>query len=56
MVLGYSLRRTAFLRSIEAAGGERKTNAFVENHRMKEVQKEETIEIENEHKIAPEAE
>ena len=31
MLVGYSLRRTAFLRSIEGEGGERRGEAFVEH-------------------------
>lgn len=36
MVLGYSLRRTAFLHSIDGGNGERKTDTFVESHRVRE--------------------
>jgi len=32
MVLGYSLRRSAFLRSIDTGNGERASDAFVEKH------------------------
>lgn len=31
MLLGYSLRRSSFLRSIEMGNGERRSDAFVEN-------------------------
>jgi hypothetical protein len=31
MIIGYLLRRYAFLKSIEQAGGERRADAFVEN-------------------------
>lgn len=31
MIAGYSLRRSSFLRSIDAGGGERKSDAFVES-------------------------
>lgn len=31
MIVGYGLRRSAFLRSIEDESGERKSDAFVEN-------------------------
>lgn len=31
MILGYSLRRTAFLRSIDMGNGERRSDSFVES-------------------------
>jgi uncharacterized membrane protein len=31
MIIGYSLRRSAFLRSLESGNGERKNEAFVES-------------------------
>lgn len=31
-IVGYRLRRAAYLRSIETPHGERRANAFVENH------------------------
>jgi len=37
MILGYSLRRTAFLRSVDSGNGERRGDAFVERvHAKKE--------------------
>lgn len=32
MILGYSLRRSAYLRSLERGGGERQAESFVEHH------------------------
>lgn len=34
LVLGYSLRRSAYIRSIEHENGERSTDSFVESTRM----------------------
>ena len=34
MLVGYSLRRTAFLRSIDDGEGERKSDVFVENTKI----------------------
>lgn len=36
MTVGYSLRRTAFLRSIEHKSGERRSDAFVESKKFPE--------------------
>lgn len=33
MIVGYSLRRSSFIRSIEEEGGERRADAFVESRR-----------------------
>ncbi len=46
MIVGYQLRRFAFLRSIEGVSGERRTNVFVEHKSLSENQNIERTPIE----------
>ncbi len=40
MILGYSLRRTAFLRSIDGGNGERKSDMFTENTTIRNLEEQ----------------
>ncbi len=40
MILGYSLRRSSFLRSLKAHDGERKSEMFVEQVALRETEEE----------------
>lgn len=43
MLVGYSLRRSSFLRSIEREGGERHADAFVEGRRTTPAQHKDSV-------------
>lgn len=44
MLIGYSLRRSAYLRSISDSTGERRTDAFVEHQGTRKVEEIQTVE------------